>query len=149
MRRGLACIVGFCAALAACATQVSGVSTPAGSGQIPSGPIDLGAWRTSSQAASFREFQRSITNRYSVGLAISAVAADVRRSRFNCSDPPRDLADNRATPPVFVCRRTITEQGCTHTWQVHLFDNMNNRRLSRTRALYDRRCGSDGLLGGP
>lgn len=136
-------------ALSACATPVGGTSAPAGAGQIPSTSIDLGAWRENSQDATFRAFQRTITNRYSVGLPVSAVAADLRRNRFTCGPPSRDLADNRAVPPAQVCRRTVTQAGCTHTWQAHLFDHFNDRRLARTRALYDRRCGGEGLLGGP
>jgi hypothetical protein len=32
---------------------------------------------------------------------------------------------------------------------VHLFDTHGDARIARARALYDRRCGREGLLGGP
>lgn len=135
--------------VAACATPIAGMSTPSGPAQIPSAPLELGNWRASSEGATQSAFQRSINSRYAAGAAITAVAADLRRNRFSCAPPAPDLADNRAVPPVQVCRRTQTVQSCTHTWQVHLFDNMSDRRLARTRSLYDRRCGDNGLLGGP
>jgi hypothetical protein len=93
-----------------------------------------------------RDFEQTVTARYGAGLAISAVASDLRRNDFNCSEPPQS---GRGSPPDQVCRRTITASGCTHTWQVHVFDTNGDGRLAETRGLYDRRCGSDGLLGGP
>lgn len=136
-------------ALAACETMpASVVSEPTGSPTIPSTPVDLGDWRNASEAATLRAFQQNVTARYGVGVAISAAAADLRRNEFNCSAaPPQD--QGRGDPPAQVCRRTTTASNCTHTWQVHLFDENNNGRLARTRGLYDRRCGGDGLLGGP
>lgn len=136
-------------AAAACSTPIAGMSTPAGPAQIPSTEIELGNWRASNEGATQGAFQRGINSRYAAAAAISTVAADLRRNRFACAAAPRDLADNRGVPPAQVCRRTITAAGCTHTWQVHLFDNMSDRRLAHTRSLYDRSCGADDLLGGP
>ncbi len=135
-------------ALAACATApVSGVAPPSGVGAIPSAPLDLGDWRSASEQATLSNFERTVNSRYSAGLAISAVTADLRRSDFNCSAP--GAASGRGDPPAQVCRRTVSASGCTHTWQAHLFDANGDARLARTRGLYDRRCGGDGLLGGP
>jgi hypothetical protein len=132
---------------AACETMpVGGVSTPTGTGAIPSTPLDLGDWRRASAAQVLSAFQQNIAARYSAGLALSAVSADLRRNDFNCA-PPAPATDPRGDPPEQVCRRTTTANGCTHTWQVHLFDNSG--RVERARGLYDRRCGNDGLLGGP
>lgn len=137
----------FALALSACATTPTGVSTPSGPAAIPSAPLDLGDWRRASAAVTLSSFERTINARYGAGLQIAAVAADLRRSEFRCAAPAR--GDGRGDPPAQVCRRTVTVEGCTHTWQTHLFDANNDARLARTRALYDRRCGGDGLLGGP
>ncbi|MGE0596444.1 MAG: hypothetical protein AB7P07_08760 [Hyphomonadaceae bacterium] len=132
-------------AVSACATVApSAPSAPSGPPTIPSTPLDLGDWRRASVSGIVGEFERTVSARYGEGVALSAVAADLRRNEFNCSDG----GGGRGDPPDQVCRRTETASGCTHTWQVHLFD-ANDSRLARTRALYDRRCGDDGLLGGP
>lgn len=133
--------------LAACATP-AGPATPGGGSRIPEAPIDLGDWRNASEAATFSAFQQQVTARYGEGVQLAAVSGDLRRAEFNCAAGPA-RADGRGDPPAQVCRRTITAGGCTHTWQVHLFDTSGNARLARTRGLYDRRCGGDGLLGGP
>jgi hypothetical protein len=134
-------------ALAACETTgISSPSAPSAPAAIPSAPLELGDWRSASESATLQAFQQNVEGRYSEGLAISAVSADLRRSEFNCgAAPPQD--QGRGDPPAQVCRKTATASGCTHTWQVHLFEA--NGALSRTRGLYDRRCGGDGLLGGP
>jgi hypothetical protein len=139
----LGCVI----ALAACETVPAGVSTPAGqSASIPSEPVNLGDWRNANEAATLQAFQQGVASRYGAGIEISAAAADLRRNDFNCgAAPPQD--QGRGDPPAQVCRRTTTASGCTHTWQVHLFGG--NGALDRTRGLYDRRCGNDGLLGGP
>jgi hypothetical protein len=141
-------LVAALAALAACATPIGGLSAPTGSAQIPSTPVDFGDWRNANESATLTTFRQSVTSRYGVGLAITAVSADLRRNSFNCGAAPRDDA-GRGDPPAQVCRRTLTSGGCTHTWQVHLFDEGGSGQLARTRGLYDRRCGGDGLLGGP
>lgn len=148
MQRTLS-LVALCLALAACATApTSDVAAPAVPAAIPSTPLALGDWRRASAEATLTLFQETIASRYGAGLPISAVTADLRGSDFSCS-PPRASTDTRGAPPVQVCRKTVTASGCTHTWQAHLFDTNNDARLARTRALYDRRCGDDGLLGGP
>lgn len=136
----------FVLALAACETVPAGVSTPSNpSASIPSDPLNLGDWRNASESATLQAFQQNVTSRYGTGVEISAASADLRRNEFNCgAAPPQDRG--RGDPPAQVCRRTTTANGCTHTWQVHLF---GDDALSRTRGLYDRRCGGDGLLGGP
>jgi hypothetical protein len=137
------------AALAACATTpVSGPSAPSGPPSIPSAAIELGDYRTANEAATLQAFQQQIASRYGAGTPISAVSADLRRGEFSCgAAPPQDRG--RGDPPAQVCRRTITANNCTHTWQVHLFGDAGASALARTRGLYDRRCGNDGLLGGP
>jgi hypothetical protein len=133
-------------ALAACVSApVGGVSAPTGPATIPSSPLDLGDWRNASVSATLAAFQRNVASRYGAGAALSAVAADLRHNGFACARPPADRGD----PPDQICRRTVTVNGCTHTWQAHLFDQNGDGRLARTRGLYDRRCGGDGLLGGP
>lgn len=134
-------------ALASCATApVGGVSTPTGPSTIPSTPLDLGDWRRASPQATLSAFQQNVASRYAAGAALTAVAADLRRNQFICS---AGASDSRGDPASQICRRTVTANGCTHTWQVHLFDANGDGRLARTRGLYDRRCGGDGLLGGP
>lgn len=133
-------------ALSACATAVPpGPSAPSGPSAIPSTPIELGDWRRASVNAVASQFERNVSGRYGEGVALNAVAADLRRNEFNCGGG----GGGRGDPPEQICRHTVTQAGCTHTWQVHLFDADGNDRLARTRALYDRRCGDDGLLGGP
>lgn len=140
---------GLALALGACATlPTSAPSGPSGPAPIPSTPIVLGDWRNATEAATLEAFQGGVAERYGAGLALSTVSADLRRNDFNCADAPPRAEGGRGNPPTEVCRRTVTTGGCTHTWQVHLFDE-GGARLARTRALYDRRCGGDGLLGGP
>lgn len=137
------------ALLAACATApVSAPSAPAGGATIPSTPLDLGDWRNASAPATLAAFESNVTSRYGAGLAISAITRDLGAQQFTCAAAPA-AEGGRGSPPAQVCRRTVTANSCTHTWQVHLFDENRSGRLARTRGLYDRRCGSDGLLGGP
>jgi hypothetical protein len=112
------------------------------------GDLDLGDWRNADEATTLTAFQQNASSRYAAGLAVSDAAADLRRSEFNCGAAP-PLDQGRGDPPAQVCRRTMTVNGCTHTWQVHLFEASGDGRLARTRGLYDRRCGNEGLLGGP
>lgn len=148
MRRSFL-VIGFSLAfaLSACVTVPAGPSAPSGAGAIPSSPINLGDWRRASPGAAAQFFEQEISARYRAGLALSAVGSDLRRNDFNCSGN-RDTG-GRGDPPDQICRKTVTLEGCTHTWQVHLYDTNSDALLARTRALYDRRCGSDGLLGGP
>lgn len=131
--------------LAACETIPAAAPAPEAAASFE-GDLDLGDWRNANEAATLSAFQQNVTSRYAAGIAISDAAADLRRTEFNCSDaPPQD--QGRGSPPAQVCRRTVTLNGCTHTWQAHLFGA--DERLTRTRGLYDRRCGNEGLLGGP
>lgn len=131
--------------LAACATTPTGLPAPQARDEIPSEELGLGEWRSASESATLDAFQQSVTGRYREGVSVSAVAADLRRNEFNCGEAPAQ-DQGRGDPPAQVCRRTVTLEGCTHTWQVHVF---GDALLSRTRGLYDRRCGNEGLLGGP
>ncbi|MEZ5961778.1 MAG: hypothetical protein R3C30_15350 [Hyphomonadaceae bacterium] len=140
-------VVSLALLLGACETLPTGAVTPTGSATIPSTPIGLGDWRNSSEAATLEAFQRGVASRYGAGMQLASVSADLRRNEFNCGAAPGRAEGNRGDPPAQVCRKTTTANGCTHTWQVHLFGD--DGALSRTRGLYDRRCGSDGLLGGP
>jgi hypothetical protein len=146
MKHALALAAAFALLLSACATPPPpGTATPSGPPSIPSGPIDLGNWRGGSEASVLGEFQQNVARRYGAGLQLSAVSADLRRNQFTCAANQ----DTRGDPPAQICRKTTSESGCTHTWQVHLYDQAGNAALTRTRGLYDRRCGGDGLLGGP
>lgn len=119
---------------------------PTGAQTIPEAPLDLGDWRRASASATLRAFQDNVSNRYGVGLTLAAITADLRQQAFSCA-PPR--TDSRGDPPAQVCRHSESAAGCTHTWQVLLFDEGDNARLARSRGMYDRSCGNDGLLGGP
>lgn len=140
----LAGLVAFAAA--ACTTVPTGTPPRTAPPGIPSAPLELGDWRRASVGATLAQFERNVGQRYRPGLALSTAASDMRNNEFNCADN-RDTT--RGDPPDQICRKTVTVEGCTHTWQVHMFDENNNAVLLRTRGLYDRRCGSDGLLGGP
>lgn len=149
MKRAMrAAFLALAALSASCATPVGGVSTPSGPSSIPATPLDLGDWRSASPAATLSAFQQTVAARYGAGVAVSDIGADLRRNEFNCA-AGRPPADGRGDTPAQVCRRTTTVSGCTHTWQVHVFDSNGDGRLARSRGLYDRRCGDDGLLGGP
>ena len=140
-------LIAVAALMAACTTVPTGVTTPAGPGEVPTGALELGDWRSASEASTLTAFPQSVNSRYGQGLAISSASADLRRADFSCGAAP-PLSEGRGDPPAQVCRHTETASGCTHTWQVHLFDE-GGGRLGRTRGLYDRRCGGEGLLGGP
>lgn len=136
--------------LAACVTPTTGGPTaPSGPATIPSSPIELGDWRNATEAAVLQAFEQTVSSRYGAGLQVAAASADLRGNQFNCGAAPPRAEGNRGDPPAQVCRKTTSANGCTHTWQVHLFDQAGDGALSRTRGLYDRRCGGDGLLGGP
>jgi hypothetical protein len=147
MNHALALAAALALLLSACATPTApGPTAPSGPPSIPTSPLDLGNWRGGSESSVLGEFQQSIARRYGEGLQLSAVSADLRRNQFSCAAVTRDT---RGDPPAQICRKTTTDAGCTHTWQVHLYDQAGNAALVRTRGLYDRRCGGDGLLGGP
>lgn len=149
MKRSVLAAAGLALLVSACATLPAGPTAPSGPATIPATPISLGDWRNASEAATLSTFQQGVTNRYGAGLQLASVSSDLRRNEFNCGAAPPRAEGNRGDPPAQVCRKTTTANGCTHTWQVHLFDTGGDGRLARTRGLYDRRCGNDGLLGGP
>lgn len=146
MRYARLFLAGFVALTGACTTLPTGSPPRTAPPGLPSAPLELGDWRRASPGATLGQFEQIVARRYLPGLALSTVSSDLRRNEFNCIDN-RD--NTRGEPPDQICRKTVTVDGCTHTWQVHLFDENNNAILMRTRGLYDRRCGGDGLLGGP
>lgn len=146
MRHARLCLAGLAAFTGACTTMPTGAPPRTAPPGLPSAPLELGDWRRASPGATLSQFEQIVARRYQRGLALSTASSDLRRNAFNCADN-RDTT--RGDPPDQICRKTVTVEGCTHTWQVHLFDEDNNAILLRTRGLYDRRCGGDGLLGGP
>ncbi len=130
--------------VSACETLPAGTTGPAA--RLPSTPLELGDWRRANAGAVTQHFERQVASRYAVGAPLAAVSADLRRNDFSCA-VNRDSA-GRGDPPDQICRRSVSADTCTHTWQVHLFDAAGGG-LGRARALYDRSCGADGLLGGP
>ncbi len=140
----------FAAALlvSACETLPAATPPPPGGASL-TGELDLGDWRNATESATRDAFQQNVSNRYGAGLLLADATADLRGRDFNCGAAPAQDAQGRGDPPAQVCRRTVTLNRCTHTWQVHLFEQNDDARVARTRGLYDRRCGNDGLLGGP
>lgn len=142
------------ALLAACASTLPGSTTasvpgavaPRGGG-LPGGPIDLGDWRRADQQGQQQRFSALIVRRYAAGAPLSTALSDLRSNQFACAAPARGRAGD---PPAQVCRRTLSDAGCTHTWQAHLWADAGGAKLARVRGLYDKRCAKDGgLLGGP
>lgn len=133
-------------ALAACET--TGVVEAPPAAVIPAGDLDLGDYANASEAATLQAFQQNAMARYAPGARLEAATSDLSRQHFSCTDAP-EQDNGRGDPPAQVCRRTVTQNNCTHTWQVHLYDAAGEGVLQRTRGLYDRRCGNEGLLGGP
>lgn len=115
---------------------------PSGAGR-PVGALELGDWRGDSARAVAQRFSQAVAQRYAAGAPLSQATGDLRGQRFDCA---AGESSGRGTPPAQVCRREIRNGECAHTWQVHLY--ADNGRLARTRGLYDRTCGDDGLLGG-
>jgi hypothetical protein len=143
LNRGLCAAFFAVALLGACETvPAAGVASAPGA-VVPTAPIDLGEWRGPDVGAVVQHFQREIAQRYEASATLAAISADLRSNDFSCADN-RDTS-GRGDPPDQICRRTQAGENCTHTWQVHLFSG----QPVRARALYDRRCGGDGLLGGP
>lgn len=109
-----------------------------------SGPIDLGDWRGASANAVMQRFSSHILARWPVGAPLGRATEELAQAGFACAPPRERLAES----PDQACRRQVRERDCTHIWTVTLFDDAGAVRLTRVRALYDRRCG-DGLAGGP
>ena len=132
------------AALAACETMPTSRTAPAAPAPLV-GELDLGSsWRTQTQAQTLDLFSRAVAQRYAQGTPAPRAVGDLQHAAFTCAE--NHDATGRGAPPDEICRRTEVANGCTHTWQVHLF---GATALTRARALYDRRCGADALLGGP
>ncbi|GAM98550.1 hypothetical protein U91I_02185 [alpha proteobacterium U9-1i] len=142
----LIAVIALALTAAACGTVQTSTPPRTAPPGIPSTPLELGNWQSASVGLTLTQFAENVARRYRPGLALSTVNADLRRQDFNCANNTDSV---RGDPPDAICRKTETVNGCTHTWQVHLFDEDNNAILLRTRGLYDRRCGNDGLLGGP
>jgi hypothetical protein len=139
--RHAAVVLALALFVAGCGTLSEGVS---GSG-APAGPIALGDWTHAPPAEILAQFESAVSARYAAGSSLSAAAADLRRNDFNCA--ANVDTGGRGSPPAQICRKTVTADNCTGTWQVHLFDAHD--AIARVRALFDRRCGREGLLGGP
>jgi hypothetical protein len=135
------------ALLAAACETTSGGGESSGTAQSPGGSLDLGDWRHATAAATLSQFQSMVGGRYGVGSPVSAAVADLRRNDFTCAENADTTG--RGTPPTEICRKTVTAENCTGTWQVHFFDAHGDAHIARARALFDRRCGNEGLLGGP
>lgn len=131
---------------AACATEMPAGSKPETSASAISGPLELGDWQHATAAAELASFQQTVAGRYASGLSISVATTDLTRNEFTCA--ANHDTSHQGDPPAQICRKTVTQAGCTHTWQVHFFDNHGDAHIARTRGLYDRRCGGEGLLGG-
>jgi hypothetical protein len=125
-------------ALASCVSPSAGPTTPG-----RAAGIDFGDWQRASQRSVAARFSGGIERRYRQGAPLPEVVADLRVNRFACTpgQPTR-----RGVAPSQICRRSLRDRGCVHTWQVHIF--ASRQSLARARALYDRACEGDGLLGG-
>lgn len=130
--------------LAGCETTSGGVSSGAAA---PASAISFGDWSQAPTATTLAQFESTIAARYTAGSSLSDAAADLRRNEFTCA--ANIDTTGRGNPPSQICRKTVTADACTGTWQVHLFDTHGDGRIARARALFDRRCGREGLLGGP
>jgi hypothetical protein len=135
---GLALLVSGCETMSQSAPSAAGA---------PSTALDLGDWRNAAPAATLTQFENAVASRYAAGSSVSDAAADLRRNDFTCA--ANNDTSGRGDPPAQICRKTVTADTCTGTWQVHLFDTSGDGRIARARALFDKRCGREGLLGGP
>lgn len=121
----------------------AGPEAARGPSSIPRGSLALGDYQRGSSDAVSRAFAQTVSQRYGAGLALNTVTADLGRQQFACR-----AGGGRGDPPDQMCRRSLQSGGCTHTWQVLLYNDGGARGLSRTRGLYDRACGDGELLGG-
>jgi hypothetical protein len=145
MKSSLGALAALALFLSACATAPAPGPSTEGGASIASGELDLGGeWRRASVGDVSQRFERGLSARYAAGLELAQASGDLRDNDFRCHAGREGAGE----APAQVCSRTETVGDCTHTWQAHLFEG-ENHKLSRTRALYDRRCGGDGLLGGP
>lgn len=136
----LALVLAF--ALSACATTVAPrPQTPSGAG-APRGALDLGDWRRASQGVVAARFSETVSERYAAGSPVAQARSDLERNSFSCAPGQ----GGRGAAPAQVCQRSMRANDCQHIWRVHLY--AERAGLARTRALYDRTCGDDRLLGG-
>ncbi len=138
-------ILGLAVLAASCATDV--VTPSETHNAVATGPLDLGDYQHADVNAVVQSFETSANAHYAAGQAFAPVLADLHTNQFNCA--ANHDASHVGDPPAQICRKTVTESGCTYTWQVHLFDNHGDAHIARTRELFDKRCGHEGLLGGP
>ena len=130
--------------VSACETMSQAVS---GGSPPPAAAFDPGDWSHAPAADTQTQFQTLITARYAAGSSLSDAAAELRRNAFACA--ANNDTTGRGEPPTQICRKTVNANNCTGTWQVHLFDTHGDGHITRARALFDKRCGREGLLGGP
>lgn len=107
--------------------------------------MDFGDFRRGPDPSVLQRFSAHVARRWAPGSPIATAVADMRGQGFVCA--PGSGRGN--DPPDQACRRTVAEGECTYIWQVFVFDDAGAVRVSRVRALYNRRCGRDGLAGGP
>lgn len=117
---------------------------PRGDSRI-GGPIDFGQYAMQEPQTTASRFQSQMSRRYGPGQSLPVVWSDLRGQGFVCSPP----SSARGDPPDQACRKRVMVGGCEYTWQVMTYDSAGDQRLARLRSLFDRRCGRDGLLGGP
>jgi len=141
-------------ALSACAVLTDARPPPAAvaphAASMPKTPIAVADLIRDDSGAAGGRFAAQMLARYPAGAPLSVVQADLTANSFACTPPPPPVRGApRGDPPVRICRREIRAADCKIGLQVHLFSGAPAGRLGRLRALYDRRCGADGLLGGP
>lgn len=131
--------------LLAAAVALAACQTVPASTRGPAGALDLGDYQHGSESAVAGRFNGAVAARYPAGGTLARATGDLSANRFSCAAAS---TESRGEPPDQVCRRTISEAGCTHTWQVMLYEQRG--ALSRARGGYDRVCRAedDGLLGG-
>lgn len=113
--------------------------------------IEIGDWARESPQAIQARFARSVERAVGRGETIPEALAALQASQFGCNPVTGRGGDER---PVQLCERQIRQSGCTHTWQVTLFDPGRQGRASSAEAVYDRVCSGEtgpggGLLGAP
>jgi hypothetical protein len=121
----------------------SGIVTPTGEGR-PTGPIALGDYDKDKPDDVRRDFAGDIIRRYAVGAPLRTATADLAANKFECAKSTINAPD----PPAQICRRQIKTGDCVNVWSAYLYDTKGDAKIARVRALYDRRCAADPLLGG-
>ena len=154
-----AAVLGAAALLSACVSIPSGPTAPSAAQAMTTAPaafeacpIEIGDWSRESPQAIQSRFARSVERAVGRGETLAEALSALQASSFGCNpvSGPRG-ADDR---PVQLCERQIRQSGCTHTWQVMLFDPGRQGRAASAVAIYDRVCAGEtgpggGLLGAP